>query len=243
MKRYERQFLLAGFGEEGQEKLARGSVLVIGAGGLGSPAALYLAAAGVGRIGIVDGDAVELSNLQRQILHATADLGRPKAVSAAESMRAINPHVIVEPHELFLDESNIDALVADYDFVVDATDNFDAKYLINDSCVRVGKPFVHAAVMAFSGQLLTYVPGQGPCYRCVFGEPPAPEEAPSAKRSGIMGAIAGVVGCLEAVEAIKYLSGIGELACGSLLVYDGLYCDFRKIPLAPARPDCPACGV
>ena len=240
-ERYARHLIMKGFGLEAQEKLLAGSVLVVGAGGLGSPVALYLAAAGVGRIGIVDSDVVDLSNLQRQILHTEADVGIPKALSAAQSMNAINSGITVEPHCMLVDDDNAEELFAQYDFVIDASDNFDTKFLINDVCVRMGKPFCHGSVMGFDGQMLTYVPGRGPCYRCIFKEPPPAETARTAKTEGIIGAVAGAIGCLQAMEAIRFLTGVGELMCGRLLIYEGFYGEFREIELGGAEPDCPAC--
>lgn len=239
--RYSRHFPVPEIGREGQEKLLGSRVLIIGAGGLGSPAALYLAAAGVGTLGIVDSDEVELSNLQRQLLHGTSDLGRAKVDSAADSLHALNPGVRVIPIRLKVDEENLPALLADYDFVLECTDIFEAKFLINDACVHAGKPFCHGSVIRFYGQLLTWVPGQGPCYRCVFRQPPAPGDALAAHEAGVLGASAGVIGCLQAVEAVKYLLGTGELLTGCLLTVDLLYMEFQKIPLLK-DPDCPACG-
>lgn len=239
--RYSRQLCIPQIGPEGQEKLLGSKVLIIGAGGLGSPVALYLAAAGVGTIGLVDSDAVDLSNLQRQILHSTEMLGIPKVESAAARLHALNPDVQVISHQLFVDEDNIGKLIAPYDFIVECTDSFDAKYLINDACVRSGKPFCHAAVIRFFGQIMTYVPGKGPCYRCAFRQPPDPEKAPDAKKLGVIGAVPGVVGCLQALEVIKYLTGAGELLTGRLLSFDALEMDFEAIELPP-DPDCPACG-
>ncbi|MBQ9042438.1 MAG: HesA/MoeB/ThiF family protein [Eggerthellaceae bacterium] len=242
IERYSRHIILKGFGTKGQKRLSAGSVLIVGAGGLGSPAALYLAAAGVGRIGIVDSDVVELSNLQRQIAHATSDIGAPKANSAAASMRAINPDIEVVTHRLFLDASNIADIFESYDFIIDGTDNFPTKFLVNDACVLLGKPFSHGGILRFSGQLMTYVPGEGPCYRCAFKEQPAPGAAPSCAQAGVIGAVAGVVGSLQAMEAIKYLAGIGELLTGKLLMYDALFGDFTELELPGREPKCAVCG-
>ena len=240
--RYSRHFPVPDFGREGQEKLLRARVLIIGAGGLGSPAALYLAAAGVGTLGIVDNDEVELSNLQRQILHGTSDLGRAKVDSAADTLKEINPSVRLITHRIFVTEENLPALLRDYDFVLDCTDNFPAKFTINDACVRERKPFCHGSVIRFFGQLMTWIPGQGgPCYRCAFHEPPAEGAVLSARQAGVVGASAGVIGCLQAVEAIKYLLGTGELLTGCLMTCDLLDMEFQKIPLLK-DPSCPACG-
>jgi len=241
LARYSRHIVLKGLGLKGQKALLSGSVLVVGAGGLGSPAALYLAAAGVGRIGIVDSDEVELSNLQRQVIHSTLDLGRPKAESAAERMRAINPDVQVETYCMYVDSTNIAELIADYDFIIDGTDNFAAKFLINDACVLGEKPFCHGAAVRFSGQIMTYVPHEGPCYRCVFKEPPPPDTVPSCSQAGIVGSVVGVVGSLQAMEAIKYLTGIGQLFTRRLVIYDAFYGEFSEIELADV-PECAVCG-
>ena len=240
-KRYSRQLVIPEIGPAGQEKLLRSKVLIIGTGGLGSPVALYLAAAGVGTVGLVDKDAVDLSNLQRQILHSTETLGVAKVESAAGRLRALNPDVQVICHPVFVDESNIDRLIAPYDFVVECTDSFDAKYLVSDACARGGKAFCYGAVIRFFGQIMTYVPGKGPCYRCAFRQPPDPEKAPDAKKLGVIGAVPGVIGCLQAMEAIKFLTGAGELLTGKLLSFDALTMDFETIELQP-DPNCPACG-
>lgn len=242
LERYSRHIVLKGFGVKGQKRLLSSSVLIVGAGGLGSPAALYLAAAGVGRIGIVDSDVVELSNLQRQIAHGTADLNRSKVESMAASIHAINPDIEVVEHKEWLDSTNAADIIAPYDFVIEGTDNFPTKFLVNDACVLRGKPFCHGGILRFQGQVMTYVPGRGPCYRCVFKEPPPPDAAPSCSQAGVIGAVAGVVGSLQAMEAIKYVAGVGELICGRLLTYDALHGVFTEIPLAPHEPNCPVCG-
>lgn len=241
-KRYERQLPLEHIGIQGQEKLADAKICIIGAGGLGSPASLYLAAAGVGTIGIVDADEVELSNLQRQIVHGTSRIGTKKVLSAKETLKRLNPDTIVHTYPVYADQSNIADLIKDYDFVIDAADNFDTKFLINDVCVHTEKPFVHAGVIRFQGQLMTYIPGQGPCYRCIFKETPPKEAVPCAKEAGIVGAVCGVIGSLQAMEAIKYILGAGELLTGRLLTYDALSARFRTISLPARTPDCPACG-
>ena len=235
IERYSRHIILKEVGAKGQKKLLNGRVLIIGAGGLGAPAALYLAAAGVGHIGIVDADEVDLSNLQRQVIHTTADIGKAKVKSAKETMEAINPDVEVKTYRMFVDSSNIRELVRDYDFIIDGTDNFPAKFLINDACVLEKKPFSHAGIIRFQGQLMTYVPGEGPCYRCVFKNPPPKDAVPTCKQAGVIGAMAGTIGTLQAMEAIKYLIGQGDLLTGKLLTYDALKMDFRKIKL---KKDC-----
>ena len=239
IERYSRHIILKEVGAKGQKKLLNGSVLIIGAGGLGAPAALYLAAAGVGHIGIVDADEVDLSNLQRQVIHATADIGKAKVKSAKESMEAINPDVKVSTYRMFVDSTNIRELIREYDFIIDGTDNFPAKFLINDACVLEKKPFSHAGIIRFQGQLMTYVPGEGPCYRCVFKNPPPKDAVPTCKQAGVIGAMAGTIGTLQAMEAIKYLIGKGDLLTGKLLTYDALKMEFRKINL---KRDC-KCAV
>ena len=242
LERYSRQIILKEVGVKGQEKLLNGKVLIIGAGGLGSPAAMYLAAAGVGTIGIADADVVDLSNLQRQILHGDTDLCRPKVLSAKESMECINPDVKVNTYHTFVMSDNIRELIREYDFIIDATDNFSSKFLINDACVMEGKSFCHGGIIRFQGQLMTYVPGQGPCYRCIFQSPPPKDAAPTGKQAGVIGAVAGVIGCLQATEAVKYLLGIGDLLVGRLLTYDAMKMEFRTIKLPKKVPSCPVCG-
>jgi molybdopterin/thiamine biosynthesis adenylyltransferase len=241
LERYSRHIILKEVGVRGQKKLLESRVLVIGAGGLGSPAALYLAAAGVGTIGIADADVVDLSNLQRQIIHSTPDVGKAKAESARETLEALNPDVAVRVLRTRVNAENILECIGDYDFILDGTDNFPAKFLINDACVIAGKPFSHAGIIRFRGQLMTYVPGRGPCYRCVFENPPPPDAVPTCSQAGIIGAMGGVIGSLQAMEAVKYLVGIGNLLTGFLLTYDALEMVFRKIPL-PLRKDCAVCG-
>ncbi|MCR5665380.1 MAG: molybdopterin-synthase adenylyltransferase MoeB [Eubacterium sp.] len=241
IERYSRHIILKEVGVKGQKKLLEGSVLIIGAGGLGAPAALYLAAAGVGHIGIVDADEVDLSNLQRQVIHTTADLGKAKVKSAEETMKAINPDVTVTTYRRFVDASNIRELIREYDFIIDGTDNFPAKFLINDACVLEEKPFSHAGIIRFQGQLMTYVPGEGPCYRCVFKNPPPKDAVPTCKQAGVIGAMAGTIGTLQAMEAIKYLIGSGDLLTGKLMTYDALKMEFRKITLHKDC-NCAVCG-
>ena len=241
LERYSRHIILQEVGVKGQKKLLNASVLIIGAGGLGAPAALYLAAAGVGTIGIVDADEIDLSNLQRQVIHTTNDVGKAKVKSAAETMEAINPDVTVKTYRTFVDSTNIMDLIKDYDFIIDGTDNFPAKFLINDACVMAGKPFSHAGIIRFKGQLMTYVPGEGPCYRCVFKNPPPKDAVPTCKQAGVIGAMGGVIGSLQAMEAIKYIIGKGELLTGKLLTYDALKMEFHTIKL-PKDHHCAVCG-
>jgi adenylyltransferase/sulfurtransferase len=241
IERYSRHIILREVGGKGQSKLLDSRVLIVGAGGLGSPVGLYLAAAGVGTIGIVDSDAVDLSNLQRQILHATTDLGRPKCVSARETMEDINPDVRVVPHEFRLHSGNVLDVMADYDIVVDGADNFPTRYLVNDACVMQGKPLSHAGILRFEGHVTTIVPGRGPCYRCLYPEPPPPGLVPSCQEAGILGAVAGIVGSIQAAEVLKLVLGIGDPLIGRLLVFDGLEMAFRSIEI-PRDAKCPVCG-
>ena len=240
-QRYSRQLILREVGGEGQRKLQQAKVLVIGAGGLGSAAAFYLAAAGVGRLGIVDPDAVELSNLQRQILHATADLGKPKVDSARRALTALNPDTEVMPHPVRLNPENIAEVIAAYDLAIDGTDNFPARYLINDACVLARKPLSHGSVLGFEGQAMTILPGQGPCYRCLYEQSPPPGLAPSCQEAGVLGAVPGVIGLVQATEAIKWILGKGKLLVGRLLLYNALEMEFRQVKVR-RRADCPVCG-
>ena len=242
LERYSRHIILKEVGPKGQKKLMNGKVLIIGAGGLGAPAAMYLAAAGVGTIGIVDADEVDLSNLQRQIIHTTPDVGKAKVKSAKETMNAINPDVTVNTYRQFVTSENIMELIADYDFIIDGTDNFPAKFLINDACVMAEKPFSHAGIIRFKGQLMTYVPGEGPCYRCVFKNPPPKDAVPTCKQAGVIGAMGGVIGSLQAMEAIKYLLGVGDLLTGRLLTFDALKTEFYTVKLPKKVVDCAVCG-
>jgi molybdopterin/thiamine biosynthesis adenylyltransferase len=241
LERYSRHIILKEIGPRGQKKLLAGKVLVIGAGGLGSPAAMYLAAAGTGTIGLADSGRVDLTNLQRQILHRTADIGLAKTESGRQTLTALNPEVRVRIFQGEVLADNILDLIRDYDFILDGTDNFASKFLINDACVLAGKPFSHAGILRFQGQLATYVPGDGPCLRCLFEAPPPPGSVPTCSQAGVAGALAGVIGSLQALEAVKYLTGAGSLLTGSLLTFDGLTMEFRKIKF-PKRPDCPVCG-
>ncbi len=238
--RYNRHLILDGMGPEGQQRLLRSKVLLIGAGGLGSPAALYLAAAGVGTIGIVDGDSVSLANLQRQVLHATADIGQPKVDSASRHIAALNPDVQVRTYQCFLAEDNAAELIADYDFVIDGSDNFATKYLVNDACVMAGKACSIGGISRFSGQLTTVVPG-GACYRCLFPEPPAAKDVETCAQVGVLGSIAGILGTLQATECIKYLTGMGELLTDTLLTFDALTMQWQRIE-AGRSDGCALCG-
>lgn len=242
LDRYSRHIILNEVGAKGQNKLLNAKVLIIGAGGLGAPAAMYLAAAGVGTIGVADADEVDLSNLQRQIIHGTADVGKAKVLSAKETMNAMNPDVAVNTYRIYVTSENIMDLIKDYDFIIDGTDNFPAKFLINDACVMAKKPFSHAGIIRFQGQLMTYVPGEGPCYRCVFKSPPPRDAVPTCRQAGVIGAMGGVIGSLQAMEAIKYIVGAGNLLVGKLLTYDALKCEFRTIPLPGNSTDCAVCG-
>jgi molybdopterin-synthase adenylyltransferase len=241
INRYSRHILLKEVGGKGQKKLLNGRVLIIGAGGLGSPIALYLAAAGVGTIGIADADEVDVSNLQRQVIHFTGDVGKAKVLSAAEKMRAINPDVNVVTYQQWVSAENIAEMVADYDFVIDGTDNFAAKFLINDACVLGGKPYSHGGILQFDGQTMTVLPGQSACYRCIFPEPPPKDVIPTCSRAGVIGVLPGVLGTLQATEAIKFLLGAGDLLSGRLLTYSALRMRFREVPIKK-NAKCPICG-
>ena len=242
LERYSRHILLQDVGVEGQQKLFDAKVLVIGAGGLGAPIALYLAAAGVGTLGIADADVVDISNLQRQVIHCTADVGRPKVESAAEKMRAINPDITVNTHHEFLRAANIRPILRAYDFVLDGTDNFAAKFLINDACVLEKKPFSHGGILRFNGQTMTVVPGQSACYRCAFHAPPPPGVVPTCSQAGILGAVAGMLGTIQAVEVLKFLLGTGELLTNTLLSFDAKTLDFRKTRFKK-NAKCAVCGT
>ncbi|MGW8162046.1 MAG: HesA/MoeB/ThiF family protein, partial [Desulfobulbales bacterium] len=241
LHRYSRQILLKEIGVEGQVKLSRAKVLVAGAGGLGSPAALYLAAAGVGSIDIVDSDLVDVSNLQRQIAHTSLDIGRAKAESAAERMLAINPELCVRPLHTRLCADNIMSIIRGYDFVLDGTDNFPTKFLLNDACVLAGIPLSHGGVLRFEGQTMTILPGRSACYRCVFRQPPLSGAVSSCSEAGILGAVAGMLGIIQTAEALKYITDAGDLLTNILLRFDALKMDFRRIPLT-RQEDCPVCG-
>lgn len=242
VERYSRHIILPEVGGAGQQKLLAGKVFIVGAGGLGSPAALYLAAAGVGTIGIIDADRVDLSNLQRQVIHATPDLGRSKVESAAEKMRALNPDVQVRLYAERLGAANALTILRDYDFIIDGTDNFPAKFLVADACHFSAKPYSHAGILRFDGQTMTVLPGKTACYRCAFPAPPPDGVVPSCSQAGILGVVAGVIGTIQASEALRFLLGIGELLTNRLLVYDALKQSFRNVPLNRNR-NCPLCGA
>jgi molybdopterin/thiamine biosynthesis adenylyltransferase/rhodanese-related sulfurtransferase len=249
-ERYSRHILLPEVGEAGQARLLQSKVLLLGAGGLGSPAALYLAAAGVGTLGVVDADVVDASNLQRQIIHATSRVGTPKVESAAKAIAELNPDVKVVPHMERLTSANVERLFRDYEVVLDGTDNFPTRYLVNDASVWMGKPVVHGSIFRFDGQVTTFIPEKaaaklgvvaGPCYRCLYPEPPPPHLAPSCQEAGVLGILCGIIGTLQATEAIKILLGKGSTLAGRLLTYDSLKMKFRELRLRRA-PDCPVCG-
>jgi molybdopterin/thiamine biosynthesis adenylyltransferase len=240
IERYSRHILLQDVGVEGQEKIRSGRVLVIGAGGLGSPVLLYLAAAGVGTLGIVDGDIVDLSNLQRQVIHVTPGVGKAKVLSAKERINLLNPDVQVNVyHELF-NAGNAFDLIREYDFIVDGTDNFPGKFLINDACVLGGRPFSHGGILRFDGQTMTYLPGTA-CYRCAFHSPPPPDAVPTCSQAGVLGAIPGILGAIQAAEVLKFLTGAGELLTDRLLAFDAKTMNFRTVRLK-RNPHCPVCG-
>jgi adenylyltransferase/sulfurtransferase len=243
LDRYARHIVLPGVGGQGQARLKQSSVLVVGAGGLGIPILQYLSAAGVGRIGIVEMDTVDLSNLQRQVLYQTGEVGQPKATLAKARLEGLNPHIRLEVFPLQLSTENALQILQDYDVVLDASDNFPTRYLVNDACVLLGKPLVYGAIHQFEGQVsvFNHRAGSGPCYRCLFPTPPAPGSVPSCSEAGVFGVLPGVVGSLMATEALKLVLGLGEVLAGKLLIYDGLYTEFRSIRF-PKRPDCPVCG-
>jgi sulfur-carrier protein adenylyltransferase/sulfurtransferase len=241
-RRYSRHLILPEVGVEGQQKLKAAKVLCIGAGGLGSPVALYLAAAGVGTIGIVDFDIVDFSNLQRQILHSTNDVGKPKLQSAKEKLLAMNPHMNVVTHDAALSSENALEIFKDYDIVVDGTDNFPTRYLVNDACVILGKPNAYGSIFRFEGQASVFATKEGPCYRCLYPEPPPPGLVPSCAEGGVLGVLPGVVGCIQATETIKLILGAGEPLIGRFLIFDALRMKFRELKLRK-DPDCPVCGT
>ena len=239
--RYSRHLIMPEVGMDGQLKLKAASVLCIGAGGLGSPVAMYLAAAGVGRIGIVDFDVVDYSNLQRQIIHGTPDVGRPKLDSARDSLAAINPEVRIDTYNVALSSSNALDLFREYDIIVDGTDNFPTRYLVNDACVLLGKPNCYGSIFRFEGQASVFGAPGGPCYRCLYPEPPPPGLVPSCAEGGVLGILPGVVGTIQATEAVKLIMGVGEPLIGRFLIYDALRMRFRELKLRK-DPDCPVCG-
>jgi sulfur-carrier protein adenylyltransferase/sulfurtransferase len=240
-ERYSRHILLPEVGEAGQEKLLKAKVLLLGAGGLGSPAALYLAAAGVGTLGIVDADTVDASNLQRQILHATSRVGTPKVESAAKAISDLNPDVKVEAYQERLTSANVDRIFAPYDVIVDGCDNFPTRFLVNDASIFLKKAVVHGSIFRFDGQVTTFLPGAGPCYRCWYPEPPPPELAPSCQEAGVLGILCGIVGTLQATEAIKIILGKGDTLSGRVVTYDSLKMKFREFKLRKDKT-CPVCG-
>ena len=241
LERYSRHIILEEVGIKGQMKISKSRVLIIGAGGLGSPVALYLAAAGVGTIGIADADNVDLSNLQRQIIHFTEDVGTPKVTSAARKLKSLNPEVQVVEYQEFLNAANIADIIKGYDFVVDGTDNFASKFLINDACVLEGIPFSHGGILRFEGQTITVNPHETACYRCLFNEPPPHGSIPTCSSAGILGVIAGMLGTIQAAEAVKFITGVGMPLFNSLLHFDAKTMDFRKTT-ARRNKRCPVCG-
>jgi adenylyltransferase/sulfurtransferase len=242
IKRYSRHLIMPEMGMDGQRKLKQSSVLLIGAGGLGSPAGMYLAAAGVGRIGIVDFDVVDFSNLQRQLMHTTPDVGRSKLESAKNTINALNPHVQVDTYETFLSSDNALKLFEPYDVILDGTDNFPTRYLVNDACVLSGKPNAYGSIFRFEGQASVFAAKDGPCYRCLYPEPPPPGLVPSCAEGGVLGVLPGVIGVIQATETIKLMTGVGEPLIGRFLIYDALKMKFRELKLRK-DPECPVCGT
>ena len=242
LKRYQRNINVKELGLAGQIKLKKSRVLIVGCGGLGSPAALYLAAAGVGHLGLVDNDKVDLSNLQRQIVHTTARLNTPKVDSACESLQALNPEIEIKTYNLKLSLDNFKDIAANYDFILDCTDSLKSKYMLSDGAVSLNKPFCHAAVVRFSGQIMTCIPGLTPCYRCIFEKEPEAGVLPDPSALGVIGAMCGLMGSLQALEAIKFLTNIGENLSGHLLTVDGLSLSIKKLKLPKCNPQCPSCS-
>lgn len=241
IKRYSRHIILNEIGGRGQKKLLGSRVFLVGAGGLGSPAAFYLAAAGVGTLGIVDDDDVDHSNLQRQILHSSKDIGFPKALSAKATLEALNPDVEVIPYMQRLTSENIMDIIKDYDVILDGSDNFPTRYLVNDACVLSGKPLSHGSIFKFEGQVTTIIPGETACYRCLFETPPPAELVPSCQEAGVLGVLPGLIGSIQATEIIKLLLGKGKLLKGQLLLYNALTMEFSKVRIRK-NPKCPVCG-
>lgn len=239
--RYSRHFLLPEVGEEGQARLLQAKVFMVGAGGLGSPAAYYLAAAGVGTLGIIDNDVVDMSNLQRQILHTNDRVGKPKVESAKQTLEALNPDVKVIPYQEKLTSANIMEMIKDYDVVVDGSDNFPTRYLVNDACVLAKKPNVHGSIFQFEGQATVFYPGKGPCYRCLYPAPPPPDMAPSCQEAGVLGVLPGLIGVVEALETIKLILGKGDILIGKLLCFNTLTMEINTLKLR-RDPECPICG-
>ncbi|OGF44425.1 MAG: adenylyltransferase [Candidatus Firestonebacteria bacterium RIFOXYC2_FULL_39_67] len=240
IERYSRHIILGEVGGKGQEKIMQGKVLIIGVGGLGAPAALYLAAAGVGKIGLVDGDVVDRSNLQRQVIHFTPDIGKPKVISAREKINQINPECKVEVYRERATASNIADIIRDYDFIIDGTDNFPAKFLVNDACVLSRKAYSHGGILRFDGQTMTYVPGST-CYRCIFSDPPPKNLVPTCSQAGVLGSVAGILGTMQAAETLKFLIGKGDLLTDKMLIFNALRMDFRRIGFK-RNLDCKICG-
>ncbi len=241
LQRYSRHIILPEVGEQGQIKILKAKVFIVGAGGLGSPVGFYLSAAGVGRIALIDNDEVDLSNLQRQIAHNTKTIGKPKVESAKNTFESLNPDVHIIPIKQRLTKHNILDLIKDYDIVVDCSDNYATRFLVNDACVMAKKPLVTGAIFKFEGQLTVVIPGEGPCYRCLFEEPPPPGILPSPQGVGLLGVIPGVIGTLQAAEVLKLIIGTGHILKGELLIYDALKPSFRKVKI-PKNPDCPVCS-
>ena len=241
IERYSRHIILPEVGGSGQQKMLEARVLLLGAGGLGSPAAYYLAAAGIGNLGIVDFDQVDLSNLQRQIIHSTERIGMLKTESAKKTIQALNPDVNVTLYNEKMDSSNIMSLIKDYDYVVDGSDNFPTRYLVNDACVMKNKTLIHGSIYRFEGQVTVFKPGDGPCYRCLYPEPPPPGMVPNCQEGGVLGVLAGVIGNLQVVEVLKLILGIGKPLVGKLLIYDALNTEFRSLRLR-RDANCPICG-
>ena len=241
IERYSRHIMLPEVGGSGQQKMLEARVLLLGAGGLGSPAAYYLAAAGIGNLGIVDFDQVDLSNLQRQIIHSTERIGMLKTESAKKTIQALNPDVNVTLYNEKMDSSNIMSLIKDYDYVVDGSDNFPPRYLVNDACVMKNKTLIHGSIYRFEGQVTVFKPGDGPCYRCLYPEPPPPGMVPNCQEGGVLGVLAGVIGNLQVVEVLKLILGIGKPLVGKLLIYDALNTEFRNLRLR-RDVNCPMCG-
>ena len=241
LQRYSRHIILPEVGEQGQIKILKAKVFIVGAGGLGSPVGFYLSAAGVGRIALIDNDEVDLSNLQRQIAHNTKTIGKPKVESAKNTFESLNPDVHIIPIKQRLTKLNILDLIKDYDIVVDCSDNYATRFLVNDACVMAKKPLVTGAIFKFEGQLTVVIPGEGPCYRCLFEEPPPPGILPSPQGVGLLGVIPGVIGTLQAAEVLKLIVGTGHILKGELLIYDALKPSFRKVKI-PKNPNCPVCS-
>ncbi|HYQ57272.1 MAG TPA: molybdopterin-synthase adenylyltransferase MoeB [Draconibacterium sp.] len=240
IERYSRHLILQNVGIEGQQKILESKVLIVGAGGLGSPAALYLAAAGVGTIGLIDGDVVDRTNLQRQVIHFTPDVDIPKVDSAKQKINQLNPDVKVNTYPTLLMPDNATEIISEYDFVIDGTDNFPTKFMVNDACVLAKKPYSHGGILRFEGQTMTYVPGSA-CYRCVFDGPPPKDAVPSCSQAGVLGSIAGMLGTIQATEALKYIVGVGELLTNRMLIFDALKMNFREVKFNQSS-GCKVCG-